>query len=176
MTRTWRLGYACPASCCLGGNGDRWALERNRGGRGRPWPHAGLARRPRAGDRHSQDRVRAGQLAKDEFDLRVSQAFASRTYAELAAVTADLPTEPTAAQPSKSARARSEQPVLRPAQVIMAATALDPGVWAFTFLRPRPRNPGSDPARAVRSPDARPQPPGPRASSGRSRSPARRRH
>ena len=34
-----------------------------------------------------------GMLAKDEFDLRVSQAFASRTYAELAAVTADLPAE-----------------------------------------------------------------------------------
>jgi hypothetical protein len=36
-------------------------------------------------------------LGKDEFDLRVSQAFASRTYAELAAVIADLPAEPTAA-------------------------------------------------------------------------------
>ena len=33
----------------------------------------------------------AGRLAKDEFDLRVSQAFASRTYAELAAVTDGLP-------------------------------------------------------------------------------------
>jgi hypothetical protein len=40
-----------------------------------------------------------GRLAKDEFDLRVDRAFASRTYAELAAVTAGLPAEPTAAQP-----------------------------------------------------------------------------
>ena len=32
-----------------------------------------------------------GVLAKDEFDLRVGQAFASRTYAELAVVTAGLP-------------------------------------------------------------------------------------
>ena len=32
-----------------------------------------------------------GMLDKDEFDVRVSQTFASRTYAELAAVTADLP-------------------------------------------------------------------------------------
>ena len=32
-----------------------------------------------------------GRLDKDEFDLRVGQAFASRTYAELAAVTADIP-------------------------------------------------------------------------------------
>ena len=32
-----------------------------------------------------------GRLARDEFDLRVGQALGSRTYAELAAVTADLP-------------------------------------------------------------------------------------
>ena len=32
-----------------------------------------------------------GRLAKDELDARVSQAFAARTYAELAALTADLP-------------------------------------------------------------------------------------
>ena len=33
-----------------------------------------------------------GRLVKDEFDLRVGQALAPRTYAELAALTADLPT------------------------------------------------------------------------------------
>jgi hypothetical protein len=32
-----------------------------------------------------------GRLVKDELDLRVGQALASRTYAELAALTADLP-------------------------------------------------------------------------------------
>ncbi len=32
-----------------------------------------------------------GRLARDEFDARVGQALASRTYAELAAVTADIP-------------------------------------------------------------------------------------
>jgi hypothetical protein len=32
-----------------------------------------------------------GRLVKDEFDLRVGQALAPRTYAELAALTADLP-------------------------------------------------------------------------------------
>jgi hypothetical protein len=32
-----------------------------------------------------------GRLAKDELDTRVGQAFASRTYAQLAALTADLP-------------------------------------------------------------------------------------
>jgi hypothetical protein len=38
-----------------------------------------------------------GRLAKDEFEARVDQAFASRTYAELAAVTADIPDAPIAA-------------------------------------------------------------------------------
>jgi Domain of unknown function (DUF1707)/Domain of unknown function (DUF4190) len=32
-----------------------------------------------------------GRLTKDEYDARVSQAYAARTYAELAMVTADLP-------------------------------------------------------------------------------------
>src|SRR5215471_12781998 len=54
-----------------------------------------------------------GRLAKDEFDLRVGPALASRTYAELAAVTADLPAGLTAAQPSKPARAPGERPILR---------------------------------------------------------------
>ena len=77
-----------------------------------------------------------GMLAKDEFDLRVSQAFASRTYAELAAVTADLPAKPTSAQPPEPARAKGEQPVLRPGPVIMVTTALYAGVWPFLVLWP----------------------------------------
>ena len=40
-----------------------------------------------------------GRLAKDEFDLRVGQTLASRTYAELGAVTADLPAGLAAAKP-----------------------------------------------------------------------------
>jgi len=32
-----------------------------------------------------------GRLGKDEFDLRVGQVFASRTYADLGAITADIP-------------------------------------------------------------------------------------
>jgi hypothetical protein len=45
-----------------------------------------------------------GMLAKDEFGLRMGQAFASRTYADLAAVTADLPAGLAAAQPPEPAR------------------------------------------------------------------------
>src|SRR5580698_2551737 len=40
-----------------------------------------------------------GLLTKDELDARAGQAFASRTYAELAAVTAGIPAGPAPAQP-----------------------------------------------------------------------------
>ena len=89
-----------------------------------------------------------GMLAKGEFDLRVGQAFASRTYAELAAVTAGLPAGPAAAQRRGPARARGGQPVLRPGPVMAAATALYAGVEAFVFLSPWPAGTGNDPARA----------------------------
>ena len=92
-----------------------------------------------------------GMLVKDEFDLRVEQAFAARTYAELAAVTADLADEPVAAQPPGPARAQgeAEKPILRPDQLALAATALYGGVWAFTFLLGWPTNSENDPPKAV---------------------------
>jgi hypothetical protein len=40
-----------------------------------------------------------GRLTKDEFSLRVGQVFASRTYADLGALTADIPSWVTSAQP-----------------------------------------------------------------------------
>jgi Domain of unknown function (DUF1707) len=43
-----------------------------------------------------------GMLAKDEFDLRVAQTFASRTYADLAVATADMPAWLTAAPPARA--------------------------------------------------------------------------
>jgi hypothetical protein len=45
-----------------------------------------------------------GMLAKDEFDWRVSQTLAARTYAELAALTADLPAWLTDSRPPEAAR------------------------------------------------------------------------
>ncbi len=90
---------------------------------------------------HVIDTVKAafvqGMLAKDEFDLRVDQALASRTGAELAALTADIPAGLITAKPSTPARAQGEQPVLRPGPVITAATAVYAGVWAYElFLSP----------------------------------------
>ena len=40
-----------------------------------------------------------GRLTKDELDARAGQAFTARTYAELAALTADVPAGPPAARP-----------------------------------------------------------------------------
>ena len=78
-----------------------------------------------------------GMLAKDEFDARVGQAFGSPTYAELAALTADLPAMPPAAQPPQPARAQGEQKVLRPGRWIAMATAAYAGAWAYElFLSP----------------------------------------
>ena len=49
-----------------------------------------------------------GRLTKDELDMRVGQTLASRTYADLAALTADLPAGLARTQPvRKPARARA---------------------------------------------------------------------
>jgi hypothetical protein len=49
-----------------------------------------------------------GRLAKDELDMRVGQALASRTYADLTALTADLPAGLARTQPvRKPARAKA---------------------------------------------------------------------
>jgi len=78
-----------------------------------------------------------GRLDRDEFDLRVGRTFASRTYAELSVLTADLPAGLATAKLPTLARAQGEQPVLRPGPVITAATAVYAGVWAYElFLSP----------------------------------------
>ena len=58
-----------------------------------------------------KDAFAQGRLTGDELDSRVGQAFASRTYAELAALTADLPADPAAAPPPRQpARAHDRAP------------------------------------------------------------------
>jgi uncharacterized protein DUF1707 len=53
-----------------------------------------------------------GRLGKDELSARVGQALAARTWADLGALTADLPAGLAAAEPSyQSARARAPLPV-----------------------------------------------------------------
>jgi hypothetical protein len=74
-----------------------------------------------------------GLLAKDEFDLRVGQALASRTCAELAGLTADLSARLAAAQPPGSARAQDKL-TLRPGWVMAVATVLYAGLWAYVLF------------------------------------------
>jgi hypothetical protein len=66
-----------------------------------------------------------GRLTKAELDARAGQAFASRTYADLAAVTADLPAGLIRAeQRRRPAPARASQPVNRPLMWGMCALTL----------------------------------------------------
>ena len=97
-----------------------------------------------------------GRLAKDELHARVDQTFASRTYAELAAITADLPAGLAAinadlpaplARPEpvrRPARGEGEQPVARPGPVIGVATGLYAGVWPLALLVPWPQGADGD--------------------------------
>jgi len=52
-----------------------------------------------------------GLLAKDEFGERIGRALASRTYAELATLTADIPAEPAAPTPHQAAAAKTRRRV-----------------------------------------------------------------
>ncbi len=80
-----------------------------------------------------------GRLTKDEFDARVGQAFASRSYAELAAVTNDIPAGPIGAQPPpKPARAQAQSPentrIKASAGAMAGATVLLAGGWMGAWL------------------------------------------
>jgi DUF1707 SHOCT-like domain len=65
-----------------------------------------------------------GRLDRDELDLRVGQALASRTYAELAAVTADLPVGLAAARLPEPARGSVSQKKKAAAALSFATLAL----------------------------------------------------
>jgi Domain of unknown function (DUF1707) len=83
-----------------------------------------------------------GMLVKDEFDLRVGQALAPQTYAELAALTADLPAgltpaKLTPAKPSQPAPAQGEPRMPRAGLVLTVATMVYAAVWAVAFLLPK---------------------------------------
>jgi hypothetical protein len=77
-----------------------------------------------------------GMLSKDEFDQRVGQSFASRTYADLAALTADLPAGLTAARPPRPVRAQGEPRMPRAGRVVVVATVLYAAVWSMAFVLP----------------------------------------
>jgi len=74
-----------------------------------------------------------GRLDRDEFGLRAGRALASRTYAELAALTADIPARLVWARPPRPAR----ESVSRKAVVAAAgATGALVGMWPVMLLAP----------------------------------------
>ena len=71
-------------------------------------------------------------VAKEEFDLRVGQMLAARTYADLAALTADLPAGLAAAKPPQPAPAQDGAAIPRPGIVLTVATVpYAGGIWAL---------------------------------------------
>ena len=73
-----------------------------------------------------------GRLTSDEFDARVGQALASRTHAELAAITADIPADPMGVQPVR----RPSQPALGVKSgvcVTVTAASLAAALWAAAW-------------------------------------------
>ena len=77
-----------------------------------------------------------GMLAKEEFDLRVGQTFAARTYAQLAVITADLPAGLTRARPPQAAGVQGEPRMPRPGRVLAVATAVCAAMWLVAFSLP----------------------------------------
>jgi len=78
-----------------------------------------------------------GRLTKDELDTRAGQALAARTYAELAALTADIPPDPAAAGPVRPPAPARRRPLARAAAqsgscLIIAAAA----IWAAGVAGP----------------------------------------
>ena len=76
-----------------------------------------------------------GRLTKSELDVRAGQALASRTCAELAAITADLPAGLAAAKPAQPGRAQDEI-MQRPGRMMAVAAALYAGGCAYACSRP----------------------------------------
>jgi len=76
-----------------------------------------------------------GRLTKGEFDARVGQGFASRTYADLAAVTADLPAAPAVAQARAPAQAEGwltmKRAVTCSASMVIATVMAAVMSWVF---------------------------------------------
>jgi len=78
-----------------------------------------------------------GRLTKDELDERAGQALASRTYAELAAVTADIPAGVAEGRPPGPARAaarRPGQPNVRSGTRASVATAAIAALLCAAFI------------------------------------------
>jgi hypothetical protein len=70
-----------------------------------------------------------GQLTKDEFDLRVGQTLTSRTYAELASLTTDIPAGPIVVESSDKPGRTLAKAACRSGVCMLAAVALAEGAF-----------------------------------------------
>jgi Domain of unknown function (DUF1707) len=61
-----------------------------------------------------------GRLTRDELDARAGRTLTARTYAELAALTADIPDSPAAARPASPSAPGRRRPLARAATSAMA--------------------------------------------------------
>jgi hypothetical protein len=75
-----------------------------------------------------------GRLTKDEFDARVGRTLASRTYAELATVTAGIPAGPPRAQPPPKPARRQVSNVARWGTSGLITPAILAAAFAFASM------------------------------------------
>jgi DUF1707 SHOCT-like domain len=87
--------------------------------------HRGQLRASHADREQAIEQLKAafvdGKLTKDEFDLRVGQTLASRTYADLTAVTSDLHARPAAVAPVAARPPRPPRPSSSPGRTLAKA-------------------------------------------------------
>ncbi len=76
-----------------------------------------------------------GRLTKDEFDARIGQTLASRTYAELVTVTADIPAGLAGAQPPRKPPRRQVNNAVRWGASGLITLAILAAASAFASLR-----------------------------------------
>jgi len=75
-----------------------------------------------------------GRLTKDELDARVGQTFTPRTYADLAALTADLPAALIEAQPPRKPVQARARPLVGKVVQVGTAVIIPPATMVAAFL------------------------------------------
>jgi hypothetical protein len=75
-----------------------------------------------------------GRLTMDELGMRTGQALASRTYAELTAITADIPARPIEVPPPMPARIPARRPINKKAVACATCMIILPPALGAAFL------------------------------------------
>lgn len=75
-----------------------------------------------------------GRLTMDELGMRTGQALASRTYAELTAITADIPAWPIEVPPPMPARIPARRPINKKAVACATCMIILPPALGAAFL------------------------------------------